>query len=47
MAHHDGRDDAYVACALLHDIGDTIACFNHSDIAAAVIKPFVGPTTTG
>lgn len=37
----DGRDEEYVVCALLHDIGDTIGCFNHFDIAAAVLKPFV------
>ena len=26
---------------LLHDIGDTLATFNHPDIAAAIVKPFV------
>lgn len=36
-----GRDDEYVACALLHDIGDTLGSFNHADIAAAIVKPFV------
>lgn len=36
-----GRDEAYVCCALLHDIGDTLGTFNHPDIAAAVLKPFV------
>jgi predicted HD phosphohydrolase len=36
-----GRDDEYVACALLHDIGDTLGAFNHPDIAAAIVKPFV------
>ncbi len=36
-----GRDDEYVACALLHDIGDTLGSFNHPDIAAAILKPFV------
>jgi len=40
-AHRDGRDDEYVVCALLHDIGDTLASFNHPDIAAAILKPFV------
>ena len=37
----DGRDDEYVVCALLHDIGDTLGSFNHPDIAAAILKPFV------
>jgi len=40
-AHRDGRDDEYVVCALLHDIGDTLGAFNHPDIAAAILKPFV------
>jgi predicted HD phosphohydrolase len=40
-AHRDGRDAEYVVCALLHDIGDTLGCFNHSDVAAAILKPFV------
>ena len=28
-------------CALLHDIGDTLGTFNHADIAATILKPFV------
>jgi predicted HD phosphohydrolase len=40
-AERDGRDDEYVVCALLHDIGDTLACYNHPDIAAAILRPFV------
>ena len=40
-AHRDGKDEEYVICALLHDIGDTLGTFNHPDIAAAILKPFV------
>jgi predicted HD phosphohydrolase len=40
-AHRDGKDEEYVICALLHDIGDTLGSFNHPDIAAAILKPFV------
>ena len=40
-AHRDGRDEEYVVCALLHDIGDTLGTFDHSAIAAAILKPFV------
>jgi predicted HD phosphohydrolase len=40
-ALRDGRDDEYVVCALLHDIGDTLGTFNHPDIAASILKPFV------
>jgi predicted HD phosphohydrolase len=40
-ACRDGRDEEYVICALLHDIGDTLCPYNHPDIAAAILKPFV------
>ncbi len=40
-AHRDGRDEEYVVCALLHDIGDTLCTYNHPDIPAAILKPFV------
>ena len=41
LALRDGRDEEYVVCALLHDIGDTLGCYNHPDVAAAILKPFV------
>ena len=40
-AQRDGRDDEYVVCALLHDIGDTLATANHSELAATILEPFV------
>ena len=40
-AHRDGRDEEYVVCALLHDIGDMLACHNHAQLAAAILEPFV------
>ena len=40
-ARRDGRDDEYVVCALLHDIGDTLASSNHADLAATILEPFV------
>jgi predicted HD phosphohydrolase len=40
-AERAGRDDEYVFCALLHDIGDTLGSLNHQDVAAAIVKPFV------
>lgn len=43
LAWRDGRDEEYVVCALLHDIGDTLGSYNHPDIAAAILKPFVSP----
>ncbi|MBV8503268.1 MAG: HD domain-containing protein [Paucibacter sp.] len=41
LALNVGRDEEYVVCALLHDIGDTLGSFNHPDIAAAILQPFV------
>jgi len=40
-AHHDRRDEEYVVCALVHDIGDTLASHNHSELAAVIVHPFV------
>lgn len=40
-AEEDGRDEEYILCSLLHDIGDTLAPFNHPAIAAGILKPFV------
>ena len=36
-----GMDEEYVVCALLHDIGDTLGSYNHAEIAATILKPFV------
>ena len=40
-AYRAGRDDEYVVCALLHDIGDTLAPANHPEIAASILAPYV------
>ncbi|WP_379553162.1 HD domain-containing protein [Qipengyuania sp. DGS5-3] len=40
-AHRDGRSEQYVVMALLHDIGDTLGSYNHPEVAAAILKPFV------
>ena len=41
MAQRDGRDDEYVVCALVHDIGDTLCPSSHPDVAAAILYPYV------
>ncbi|HVY06410.1 MAG TPA: HD domain-containing protein [Burkholderiales bacterium] len=41
LAHKSGEDEEYVVCALLHDIGDTLGSWNHPDVSAAIVKPFV------
>jgi predicted HD phosphohydrolase len=40
-ALRDGRDDEYVVCTLLHDIGESLGPFNHGEVVAAVLRPFV------
>lgn len=40
-ALRDGRDEAYVVATLLHDIGDVVAPANHSEVAAAMLRPYV------
>src|SRR5262245_63811961 len=39
--HRDGRDEEYVVCAVLHDMGDTLASLSHSELAAVIVEPFV------
>lgn len=40
-AERDNRDDEYVFCALIHDVGDTLSPYNHPEVAASIVKPFV------
>ena len=40
-AERDGADDETIACALLHDIGDILAPANHSEVAAALLAPYI------
>jgi predicted HD phosphohydrolase len=40
-AERDGADDETIVCALLHDVGDLLAPANHSQAAAALLKPYV------
>jgi predicted HD phosphohydrolase len=42
-AERAGRPDDYVLCALIHDIGDTLGPYGHSEVAAAILKPYVHP----
>ena len=41
LAYDDGADDEMVFAALLHDIGQVVSEHNHSDVAAAILKPFL------
>ena len=40
-AYRDGKNDEYVVCALIHDIGDNLAPANHAELAATILEPFV------
>jgi predicted HD phosphohydrolase len=40
-AENGGENEEYVMCALLHDIGDTLAPMNHPSIAADMLKNVV------
>ena len=44
-ALREQASEEMVVAALLHDIGDEIAPLNHSELAAAVLKPFVSEKT--
>ena len=45
-AQNDGADDELLLGALIHDIGDELAPYNHSEFAAAIIRPYVRPEVT-
>ena len=40
-AERDGSDEETIVCALLHDIGDILAPDNHSQVAAAILQPYI------
>jgi predicted HD phosphohydrolase len=40
-AHRDGRDEEYVVCALMHDIGDILMPANHAELGATILKPYI------
>ena len=45
-ALRDGADDEMIAAALIHDVGDELAPYNHQEIAAAILRPYVRPEVT-
>ena len=44
-AHRAGEDEEMVVAALLHDVGDVLAPANHSEVAAAMLRPYVSDRT--
>lgn len=45
-AWRDGADTDWIVAALLHDIGDIFAPYNHDEYAATILKPFVREQVT-
>ena len=44
-AYKNRESEEMVVAALLHDIGDELAPMNHSEYAAAILKPYVSERT--
>lgn len=44
-ALRDGASEELVVAALIHDVGDHLALYNHAELAAAMIKPYVSAKT--
>ncbi|MGC1521581.1 MAG: HD domain-containing protein [Steroidobacteraceae bacterium] len=42
----DGADDELIVAALIHDVGDELAPYNHSEVAAGIIRPYVRAEVT-
>jgi predicted HD phosphohydrolase len=45
-ALRDNADEEMVVAALIHDIGDELAPYNHAEIAAGILRPYVRPEVT-
>jgi predicted HD phosphohydrolase len=45
-ALRDGADQELIVAALIHDVGDELAPYNHAEIAAGIIRPYVRPEVT-
>lgn len=45
-AEADGADIEMIVAALVHDIGDDLAPYNHSQYAASILRPYVRPEVT-
>lgn len=40
-ALRDGKDEEYVVVSLLHDIGESLGPFNHGEVIASILRPFI------
>ncbi len=44
-AYEDGADEELVVAALIHDTGDILSPYNHGELSAAMMKPYVSEKT--
>jgi predicted HD phosphohydrolase len=45
-AMRDGADEELTVAALVHDMGDELAPYNHAEFAAAILRPYVRAEVT-
>ena len=45
-ALRDGKDEEYVAVALLHDVCEPLGPFNHGEVIGAILRPFISRDNT-
>lgn len=45
LAYRDGADEELIVAALLHDIGDNLAMNNHTELAIAIMRPYMSEKT--
>jgi predicted HD phosphohydrolase len=45
-ALRDGADEELIVAALIHDIGDDLSPYNHAEVAAAMLRPYVRAEVT-
>jgi len=45
-ALREGADEELIVAALIHDIGDDLAPYNHAEVAAAILRPYVRAEVT-
>ena len=44
-AYQDGANEEIIIAALIHDVGDILSPYNHGELAAAILKPYVSEKT--
>jgi predicted HD phosphohydrolase len=45
-AMRDGADEELIVAALIHDVGDDLAPYNHAEVAAGILRPYVRAQVT-